>query len=61
MDHLFQRFHWSRLIWGEGSKSFGRPRMREGTIEDKIKDWEEKIFKNAIIRRLWDTLPCFMV
>ena len=61
MEHLFHGCKWTCLVWDEGSRSFGQLQMVEGAIEDKIKHREEKIFKNSIVRRLWDLLPGFVV
>jgi hypothetical protein len=60
-ENLFQGCEWVRLVWEEEGKSFGQARMGEGSIRDIIEHCEEKIFQNAIVRRLWDLLHGFVV
>lgn len=52
MEHLFQGCEWARSVWEEGIRSCGKYQIGEGTIQDKIKQWEETLFENAIVRRL---------
>ena len=59
--HLFQGYKWVRQVWEEGGRHFGKARLGEGPILDTIEQWEEKAFQNAIVRRLWDLLPRFIV
>lgn len=59
MDHLLNRCNWSKGMWSEGMESFHQTRQDPGTIQDIIISWENKTFKNPIVRRLWDLLPGF--
>jgi hypothetical protein len=48
-------------MWEEGVRCFGQAEIEEGSILEMIEQWEEKPFQNAILRRLWDLLPGFIV
>ena len=60
MDHFLNRCQWSRMMWKKGMECFGQTRRGPCSVQEKIQNWEEKLFKNAIVRRLWDMLPGFM-
>ena len=61
MDHLLNQCNWSTGLWKEGMESFSQTRRAPGTIQEIILTWEEKIFKNPIVRCLWELLPGFTV
>lgn len=60
MDHLLNQCNWASRMWREGMESFQQTRQVPGSIQDIIISWENKSFKNPIVKRLWDLLPGFM-
>lgn len=52
MDQLLNKCKWSRRMWKEGLGSFDQTRRGPGSIQGKLQKWEDKEFKNPIVRHL---------
>ena len=59
MDHLLNQCNWSIGMWKEGLGSFNQTKRGPGSIQEILLNWEEKVFKNPIVRCLWELLLGF--
>lgn len=60
-NHLFKGYEWSQAVWESGRQTFDKPGPKGQSIQNIIEHWRDKIFKNAILNRIWETYPGFVV
>jgi len=61
IEHLLVGCDWVRNVWDKGGIIFSKARLGEGTITNMKEKWEEKAFQNAIVNRIWELFPSFVV
>ena len=61
LDHLLEACGFASELWDRGEQRFKRWARVRGNPSETITIWPPKIFKNAILNRLWELFPGFLV
>ena len=61
MNHLLNECYFSSELWAKGEQRFRQGARVKGNPFETIASWPPKVFKNAILNRLWELFPGFLV
>ena len=61
MNHLLDDCYFASELWDRGEQRFRHGAQVKGNPSETIASWPPKVFKNAILNRLWELFPGFLV